>query len=1065
MEYTIHTVKDDDSFNRLAHRYNCSAKEILDTHNQTANPQRPLTRTSTIHPRDKIHIPIKNKAADGTAYALFEFFNDEIVAINTLVNYYGITVKELNDYNGREIESPIINTPIKVPIKIYTTTDNKTTLESDNTSSLSVCTPTACEDGLLIIQVTGINHPKGQRIAIEDKNDKELSSTDTKANTTQNTLKKLDIETIKEDEQRLTCHLHKWDWDDKQTKDQRNLSLKIDKVGGGEIRLPFAHDIGTTPRQNDAQLIQIVPIVPFTIVTSTAPDNYGVPALARAGYLYIYQDDGKNKGKLWREIQIKQDDTGKTTYHDVNINQHINSGTGKFTDDIRPTAGVALDEIWLPIRWRPKVAHDLSSEKTNLGYTIYDANKIGYILEYSEVQLSAARLNYLIVNENHQANPNNNPGKSNFFEMGFSMAGVREAFKAREDQSINLNIETLLTLSNTYTDAIVGGTTNSSKAIDLLAPFKRTPFPIKAVPAHRPREEQVEWLLERPAAYLYNTQGDYLSRSLQEATTKHQQSFLEGKYITADGLEISAWQVAILDNLSKGFDKQIAKLTQEIETSQKMQQLLSSKAANQSKNLSPDEQQQDQTDPNYIWQPLKFAVTTASDIFQQLYEKRIQELEDQRQQFQQRKVNNQKLKAFWQNNSKPENALQDLQARDIYGCMIEDPHYQVRHLVKRLTDCHQTMTYVLEEIPQQEHVNSAILVQKTLAPVVINGKGNPLRVDRVPEFLKNGSQRIAKHSGSVQRHLLKQHYFNLQLRLYNLLTKPVTQRAWADHLSLNEECSYAAAYLNAAQTFSLLGNLPSEIDPLHSPQEIVDERTNFNDSYQQKTVQEYLLNVSQDKKNPYHPMLWMEIKDEEHRLKIPYKCPAQLPESDGTGKCRLDVVAQLAKYDNIPGDKNITLDTDFLNQMMTQGDAKKATIDSVKAGLNALNTVGMNLISSIRTNYLQLRITQHHIIQSRQTEASANRASTAANQAANTALGNLTGAGEIAQIRLHGVDTALFNIQNFDMLRTLNGNNPLGLAHYVLYKNSLYKKHLPQREERPIAATPSNISIPQQDNP
>lgn len=68
------------------------------------------------------------------------------------------------------------------------------------------------------------------------------------------------------------------------------------------------------------------------------------------------------------------------------------------------------------------------------------------------------------------------------------------------------------------------------------------------MPAHRPREEQVEWLLERPAAYLYNTQGDYLSRSLQEATTKHQQSFLEGKYITADGLEISAWQEAILDN-------------------------------------------------------------------------------------------------------------------------------------------------------------------------------------------------------------------------------------------------------------------------------------------------------------------------------------------------------------------------------------------------------------------------------------------------------------------------------------------------------------------------------------
>ena len=36
MEYTIHTVKHDDSFYRLADRYNTSVKSIIDTHNQIA---------------------------------------------------------------------------------------------------------------------------------------------------------------------------------------------------------------------------------------------------------------------------------------------------------------------------------------------------------------------------------------------------------------------------------------------------------------------------------------------------------------------------------------------------------------------------------------------------------------------------------------------------------------------------------------------------------------------------------------------------------------------------------------------------------------------------------------------------------------------------------------------------------------------------------------------------------------------------------------------------------------------------------------------------------------------
>lgn len=105
-----------------------------------------------------------------------------------------------------------------------------------------------------------------------------------------------------------------------------------------------------------------------------------VYAPAREGYLYIFF----NK-KLWRELKIEQDETGKNTYQDIDVSAYRTDKGIFLTEEnlsgqpkaalIRKPTGVALDNIWLPFR--------LADKKTNIQIT------------FCEDQLSPERLNLI----------------------------------------------------------------------------------------------------------------------------------------------------------------------------------------------------------------------------------------------------------------------------------------------------------------------------------------------------------------------------------------------------------------------------------------------------------------------------------------------------------------------------------------------------------------------------------------------------------------------------------------------------------------------------------------------
>ncbi|AWM79069.1 hypothetical protein DKL61_01130 [Gammaproteobacteria bacterium ESL0073] len=163
------------------------------------------------------------------------------------------------------------------------------------------------------------------------------------------------------------------------------------------------------------------------------------------------------------------------------------------------------------------------------------------------------------------------------------------------------------------------------------------------------------------------------------------------------------------------------------------------------------------------------------------------------------------------------------------------------------------------------------------------------------------------------------------------------------------------------------------------------------------------------------------------RLINPYQCAiTDAPANDGTGKCRLPVVIQIAKYDKIPDDKNITLDTQNLNEAMGKPDTSKAVYDGLTAGSNALNSIGTGLVTTIQTNYLQLIARNRGILNSIATQRAANTQARNANTARTQAVTNLLNAGERSQIRLHGLATDRIQVQNFNLMRAFNTNTPMG---------------------------------------
>lgn len=223
----------------------------------------------------------------------------------------------------------------------------------------------ACEPKMLFVQVLGKQHPAGHEFVLLDGyRGTELDEPAKEA---------------LEDFSNPTSVLHKWRWKGTRPAD---IQLEIATEQGEPIRLPLFENLWETPRQQRYQHYVIQPVMPMALWRSLAPqstwdtDGRAHTLPLRPGYLYLFYRD-----RLWREIEVRANaDTGQLEFRDIDLAAH-RDGDGCYRDDRRPAVSVALQEVWIP---RPGSDRGVNS-------------RVGHnpCMAYSEVQWSAARLNYL----------------------------------------------------------------------------------------------------------------------------------------------------------------------------------------------------------------------------------------------------------------------------------------------------------------------------------------------------------------------------------------------------------------------------------------------------------------------------------------------------------------------------------------------------------------------------------------------------------------------------------------------------------------------------------------------
>ena len=301
---------------------------------------------------------------------------------------------------------------------------------------------------------------------------------------------------------------------------------------------------------------------------------------------------------------------------------------------------------------------------------------------------------------------------------------------------------------------------------------------------------------------------------------------------------------------------------------------------------------------------------------------------------------------LWHEQPAVPDVLHRARQRNLYGVMLQDPHYRLRHLHTRINEQQHLLQLCAARASRYAHHASALLVQQLVVPPTVGGGVNPMH-KQLSALKLQGRLDINRFTASGERQQVWQSLELSQALLSDCLTTRRTQQTLADHLSM-EGFDYVAAVHFVSQLFASLATRPSQTDPLAVNGEIGDAVKGVSTGSPDPSDGQRLINhIANDETHPLHRMLWPALESQD--MDAPYVQPTVADINDGDGLFRPNALLGAISCDVIDPKQINTLDAYLLAGLVQSGSFNNTLTGTLKAVAAALGSFFENLQGSVDT--------------------------------------------------------------------------------------------------------------------
>ncbi|MET0125553.1 MAG: hypothetical protein ABW209_08635, partial [Pseudomonas caspiana] len=299
---------------------------------------------------------------------------------------------------------------------------------------------------------------------------------------------------------------------------------------------------------------------------------------------------------------------------------------------------------------------------------------------------------------------------------------------------------------------------------------------------------------------------------------------------------------------------------------------------------------------------------------------------------------------LWEPHPPAEDVLSNARTRHLYGVMLEDAHYRMRHLNTRIQEQQQLLELCGARAQQYVHHGSALLVQQLIVPASIGGLKNPMH-QQLEHLKEQGRLDINRFTATGERTQVWRSLEMSQSLLCECLQQPHTEQSLADYAS-QDGFKYAASLYFISQMFVTLALRPAAYDPLAVSGDITDAVTLLSlYSPKESAGQRWLAKVINDVEHPLHRMLWPDVEQQD--LNAPYQPPSTPEVNQGDGQFRATELATIERSNFFPPTSPGDINSLFLATLLKSGNLNSTLTTAAKGAAGALIAVHENLQGAV----------------------------------------------------------------------------------------------------------------------